>query len=386
MRYLRLTDPLALSERVILVPQPLVPVLPLLDGTRDLLGLQAAMTLRHKRSIALQHLSGMLDALDDAFLLENERFYLARASALAAYHNASFRTPTLAGLSYPDQPNELSQLLDRYLTEEGLPLRPVQGPALRALLSPHIDFQRGHAVYARVWSAAARSVQEADLVVILGTDHHSEGLPLSFTSSPYATPFGILPIPSPLLKRFTKLLGEEQAFAGELHHRQEHSIELAAVWLQYMRAEKPLEMLPILTGPLEALLEEGQTLASSPLLAEFVAILQTESQHRRILVVAAGDLSHVGPAFDGPPLNPAGRITLTEDDDRLLEWAKSGHAGGFYHENLTRCAKNNVCGSSPIYLALRILGLSSGLPLGYEVCPADDQNTSVVTIAGMGWI
>ncbi len=47
--------------------------------------------------------------------------------------------------------------------------------------------------------------------------------------------------------------------------------------------------------------------------------------------------------------------------------------------------RNNVCGLPPIYLALRLLGETAGETVAYDQCPADEENTSWVSVAGMVW-
>ncbi|MEZ4580804.1 MAG: hypothetical protein R3A10_03965 [Caldilineaceae bacterium] len=49
---------------------------------------------------------------------------------------------------------------------------------------------------------------------------------------------------------------------------------------------------------------------------------------------------------------------------------------------------NNVCGVSPIFLTMELLAHGRTTPLrgeqfGYATCPADDANTSVVTVCGL---
>jgi MEMO1 family protein len=39
----------------------------------------------------------------------------------------------------------------------------------------------------------AETVQQADLAIVFGTDHFSEGFPFSLTRQNYATPYGVLP-------------------------------------------------------------------------------------------------------------------------------------------------------------------------------------------------
>ena len=383
MDYLYLRDPLSLSGRTVLVPEPLIPVLTLCDGSRTLKAIQNSLAVRYQLKISLERLQEMITVLDEGCLLEGETYQTARAAAQVAYHAARFRPPTLAGQNYPEHASELNTQFTAYLAEAGVTLAEQTTPTFRGLLSPHIDFQRGWPIYAQTWAAAARSVQAADLAIIIGTDHHSEGCALTLTRIPYATPLGVLPIPERLLNQLAGILGEEEALAGELHHRSEHSIELAATWLHFIRQEKPMAMLPILAGQLENLTGSDGQLASSPVLSEFIGAIQAEMQSQRILIIAAGDLAHVGPAFGGPAYGPDELKMLQYDDTRVLACLDNG-AVAFNAEIETGSANNNVCGASPIYLMLRILGTAHCQTFGYMACPADQQDTSFVTIAGAG--
>jgi hypothetical protein len=60
-----------------------------------------------------------------------------------------------------------------------------------------------------------------------------------------------------------------------------------------------------------------------------------------------------------------------------------GDAEGFYAAIQRAQDANNVCGVSPIYYTLRLLAPKRGESLGYSVCPADQKQTSVVTICGV---
>ncbi len=112
---------------------------------------------------------------------------------------------------------------------------------------------------------------------------------------------------------------------------------------------------------------------------------------RRVLVVASGDLAHVGSEFGGPPLDDDARRALLQADEALLDTLRAGDAEGFYGAIRRVENANNVCGLSPIYLTLRLLENGQGHSLrgeqfGYAVCPADPHDTSVVTIAGMTFL
>ena len=167
MDYLHLRDPLNLSGRIVLVPKPLIPVLTLCDGSRTVVGLQAALSLRYQLKLSLPRLEEMIAALDEAFLLENQGYAAARQEAIDTYHAGVARQPALAGQTYPEAPQELSRQLAAYISASGGSQSTSNSAIFRGLLSPHIDYERGWPVYAKTWAAAQNSVQAADLAIIL---------------------------------------------------------------------------------------------------------------------------------------------------------------------------------------------------------------------------
>ncbi len=384
--YLILRDPLGLTEKTLLIPQQFIPILALCDGSRNLAGLRGALAIRYGIYLTRERIEEFLDALDNALLLENSRMRQALAEARRSFRQAPFRRPASAGHSYPEEPAELAAYLQSFLDTAAGPDLKGEKPALdgkiRGLVSPHIDFERGGHVYARVWGQAAEAVRAADLAIIFGTDHYSEGRAFSLTRQSYATPFGALPTDTATVDRLAQVIGEDEAFAGELHHCQEHSIELAAVWMHHIRGGQPIATVPILTGPLETI----QRQQSGETLKAVLRTLRQAMRSRRAIVIAAGDLAHVGPAFEGQPVNPEQITQLKNADDELIQAICSGDAEGFHHAIQRVEDANNVCGVSPVYLTLRLLAPLEGRSLGYAVCPADQEQTSVVTICGVALV
>jgi len=376
-----LRDPLQLGDKTVVIPQQLAPVLALCDGTRDSSGLRAALAVRFGLRIGPGVLEQLLAALDEALLLDNDRFAQARERALAEYRQAPFRPPVQAGQSYPAGADELRHLLTGYLDAVD-----DVSPGLAdgcGLVSPHIDYARGGPVYARVWKRAAEMVRAADLVVLLGTDHFGEDGRLTLTRQHYATPFGVLPTAREVVETLAGATGAETAFAGELYHRSEHSIELAAVWLHYMRQGQPCELVPILCG-LFGHFARGEADPEHDLAMD--ALLDTLGQAtagRRVIVVAAGDLSHVGPAFGGQLQGLVERARLQAADDELIERICAGDARGFFAAIKREGDQRNVCGLPPIYLALRMLSPVQGERVAYDRCPADENDTSLVSVCGV---
>jgi len=403
-----LRDPLALSDKVAILPQALAPLLALMDGSRDVAGLHAALLVRAGVRVSPEIIQHLIDQLDVALLLDNERAARAHAETLYAYRTAPFRLPSLAGAGYPADPAGLRGLLDNYLARisvngvgADISLADVAGMASRirlentdagegqvevvGLISPHIDYQRGGPVYAGVWQQAADALRAADLVIIFGTDHAGSAGRVTLTRQNYATPYGILPTDTGLVDAIADAIGEEAAFAEEIHHRGEHSIELAAVWLHHVRGGQPCPVLPILCGSFQHFVDGWADPAADPTLVAMLDVLREATLVRRTVVVAAADLAHVGPAFSDPfPIDHVRYAQLQAADDILIQTLVDADPDAFFHTIAAERDRRNICGLPPIYLTLRLLdGAVRGQLTGYERCPADGQRTSFVSVCGV---
>ncbi|RME81659.1 MAG: AmmeMemoRadiSam system protein B [Caldilineae bacterium] len=379
-----LRDPLQLSDQVVVVPRPLAPLLALCDGTRDLSALRAGLAVRTGIVLSPEDMVHIINQLDQAFLLDNERFAEAKAGLLHSFRSTPFRPPALAGSSYPADPDHLRRYLQSFVEDLEIDGQVVHDG--RGLVSPHIDYQRGGPVYAHVWTAGAELARDADLAIIFGTDHNGSFGTLTLTRQNYATPFGILPTATDVVDAVVEAIGEDAAFEEELHHRREHSVELAAVWLHHVREGRPIEMVPILCGSFAHFVVGLGSPAEDPTFAAAIEALQRATAGRQVIVIAAGDLAHVGPAFGDPhPLDWADRARIQASDNQLIDTMCRGDAEGFYELIRAEGDRRRICGLPPIYLALRFLNGTQGMRAGYDRCPADPQNGSLVSVCGVVW-
>ncbi|MGB5931978.1 MAG: AmmeMemoRadiSam system protein B [Anaerolineae bacterium] len=376
-----LRDPLRLTDKTVVIPQHLAPLLTLCDGTRHSSALRATLAVRGGPIIGQGVLEQLLSQLDEALLLDNDRFEEAREEALDQYRQAPFRRPVLAGESYPADGGELRYLLRGYIDAVD-DVRPDLAGG-RGLVSPHIDYGRGWSVYGRVWKRATEMVKATELVVVLGTDHFGKDGRLTLTRQHYATPFGVLPTAQDVVDGLAKAMGAEIAFTDELHHRSEHSIELAAVWLHHIREGQPCQLVPILCGSFDHFIRgEAEPQHDLPMNALLDALREAMTERQGIVVVA-GDLSHMGPAFGGNPLGIVERARLQAADNELIERICTGDAQGFYEAVKREGNRHNVCGLPPIYLAVRMLSPVRGEQVAYHRCPADEKGTSLVSVCGI---
>lgn len=400
---MHLRDPMALSGEELLAPVQLIPLLALSDGQRDLASIRATAMLMHGLSITQEGVEAFFGQLDQALLLEGSRFEEARGRVLEQYRSLSHRKPALAGPSYPADPLGLESLLDGYMkeVEEGADSDSGAGMAgmkegrdgrVVGVLSPHIDYQRGHKSYAKTWRHVEEAARECELAIVLGTDHAGGDCKITPTLQSYATPWGPLPTDRKLVETLVAGLGGESAFEEEEHHIREHSVELALVWLHYMlkkterNSEGPM-VLPILCGHMGSYVFGDGKPEDNKRMDFVVSELKKVMQGRKTLVIAAGDLAHVGPAFGDPsPWGHNERASLRVADESSLDAICAGDAERFLEGIRRERDQRRVCGLTPIYLALQVLGKGvSGRVTAYDQCPADPMGGSLVSIAGVIW-
>ncbi len=381
-----LRDPLRLSDQAIFVPLSLAPLLELCDGTRDEAGLRASLMVRAGVQLASTTLERILAQLDEALLLDNERFAEARAKALQDFRTATLRPPVMAGESYPGDPEGLEDTLNSYLEsvdqrEAGDEMEEAEP---RGLISPHIDYDRGGMVYAQVWRHAAETMRNAELAIVLGTDHMGGDAILTLTHQRYATPWGALPTANHLVDKVARELGTDVVFGDELHHRGEHSIELAVVWLHYFLGDSECQLLPVLCGSFDRFMEGEESPSGDPQISDALEVIKEAISSQKTIVVAAGDLAHVGPAFgDRYAIDILDRGRLKTADEALMASICAGDEEGFFQQVKAEGDRWRICGLPPIYLALRLLGDTRGVVTGYAQCPADQQQSSFVSICGI---
>lgn len=380
-----LRDPLQLTTQQLVMPAPLAQLLLFCDGTRTREEIHAAFCRQIASDVEFAVVDEALAQLDEACLLDNPRSQEAFQAVLTSYRSQSHRAPALAELSYPGKPSELTTLFQSYMGEDEQNDDP--GWRGRGIISPHIDYQRGGPVYAKTWLRAKAAVLNADLVLIFGTDHNGSAGAITLTRQPYATPYGVIPTDLDLIENLAQAIGPEAAFAEELHHRNEHSIELSAVWLHHINHvanREPVPMVPILCGSFQHFLMNGSHPDDDCRLGTTIETLRQHTAGKRVLAVASVDLAHVGPNFgDDYSMDAARRAELTQADGRLIQTIIDGDAGGFYEEISSVEDKYRICGFSSIYLLLRYLSSTQGVEVAYEHCPADPQDNSLVSICGL---
>jgi AmmeMemoRadiSam system protein B len=357
-----LKDPLKLSERQVGLPLGGVLLVGLFDGARTTRDVQAEFARRHGVEVALEHVDDLAAALEGALLLEGPGL----ARVLAAFAREPVRAPACIG-SYPGEPPALRAFLEAQWGRAGgpgAPPRPASTGRVRGIVSPHIDLHRGGHAYAHAWRAVAEECP-AELFVVFGTSHTGTS-PLDGGDAPrfaltrkhFDTPLGQVPCDRDVVDRLVAGYdGPDDLFAGEWHHRGEHSIEFQTVWLAHLfGGRRPVRVLPVLCGSLHDLVgppsSDGRLVAFHRALRAALAPLAPE----RVAFVAGIDLAHVGAQFGAEP--------VSEDDVNRVEVADRGTLAlvtdtrdpdRVHQDIMADGDARSICGHAPLVAMLQAL-------------------------------
>ncbi len=263
-------------------PQPFVLPLDLFnhivrhfDGRSSLIEIQAIVLRQTGMFVALKELQDLVRRLDAAMIIEGptfERFF-------QSYRESGRRPAAMAGRSYAGTVRALTAQLEQFFVGAngaGVPVGsslPWQPSAMRGILSPHIDFQRGGSVYTWSYKELVEN-SDADTFVILGVAHQYCRQRFALTCKDFETPLGVVATDRSYVDRISALAGRE-LFEDELSHRSEHSIEFQVVFLQYLLGgRRDFTIVPILCGSFHDLMERGIDPIDDPAVGRFVEALR----------------------------------------------------------------------------------------------------------------
>jgi len=388
-----LRDPAWAPDRVVLVSHAAVALVSLFDGQRDRRSLAAEFARRHGDPLEGELVDAVVAQLDEALLLDSPRYRADLEVRRAAFRGLDRRPMTMGGACFPATAEAARAEVDGfYLLEDGpgrLPEAELGAgagarPAVDGIIAPHIDYDRGAALYGQAYLKVAEGAADAEVYVLLGTDHKGEvDAPFSLTALDFETPFGTLRTDADLVRSLCD--GAPDLRDGELAHAQEHSLELQAVMLHHALGHRPdLRILPVLCGLLTD--REGrETAARKERFEAFVESLRDLRQRRKTCFIAGADLAHLGPAFGTPPLTQAGHLSLEREDTETLDLLCRADPEAFRRNVDAGNNPRNICGLSAIYTLLRVLEPPSGTVLGYRQCPVPGESDggSRVTIAAI---
>jgi MEMO1 family protein len=386
-RFVGLRDPAGWTASVLLLPVEALEVVRRFDGRRSIVDIQAELSRAAGEIVFRDTIDRVVELLDEHGFLDSDGFAERKRALEREFQDAPARAAAHAGGAYPGEAEALRAAIEAFFQPPAGP-GPVApaggsgGPALKAVIAPHIDFHRGGPAYA--W--AYRDVAErcpADIFVVFGTSH--AGMPDRFalTRKDYDTPLG----PARVDQDFVEAVAARapvDVFASEFAHRSEHSIEFQAVFLRYLFEDaRPFTIVPVLASfAQEAMLRGSAPEDDTAVRGVLDAILETaEASRRRVAFVAGADLAHVGPRFGDPrPLTAADMARVAAEDRVMLRAVEDGDGKAFFASVAADGDRRRICGLSPIWSLLYAVDGQRGALRHYGQTP---DPSCVVTFASV---
>ena len=390
-----LRDPAGYTPAIALLHGPLLDIVSLFDGEHTIADIQESVMRRHGQLVERRQIAEIAETLDQQGFLESPGFAERRAAIDAGFLAAPIRPATHAGSAYAGEGSELRAMIDGFFEPPDGPgpiderrAPPSEGraddgaPQIRAIIAPHIDFHRGGPAYTWAYRELAER-SRADLFVIFGTCHSGMEHPFALTRKDYASPLGDATVDRDFVEALAAR-ARQDCFGSELAHRMEHSIEFQAVFLRYLYASRrKVTIVPVLASFAHEAMLSGQRPDDDPRVPRFLeAMAETiAASGRRVALIAGADLAHMGPRFgDLEPISPVDLEQIQREDGEMLETVAAGDPAAFFESVARDGDRRRICGFSPIYAMLRILGGAAGEVKRYGQWP--DPN-GVVTFASV---
>jgi hypothetical protein len=380
-----LRDPQRLAPQDVVLPADMVFLLGQFDGTHTVREAQVNYVRRFGTLLTSDKIEVLLQRLEEARLLDSERFQAFRAELEADFRAQPTRKTTHAGQAYEEGAGAFVLAWQPRLEVATRPKDFALDPRRPGLIAPHYDIKSAAECYAAAYKLLGET-EQPDVVVILGIAHTGMTAPFALTRKPYETPFGALDTDAEIITGLSSAAPFD-VFADEFLHRDEHSVEFQAVLLHFLyRGTEPPKIVPILCGAYHrkeaALVNPAEGGQAADFLKALRGVIVADS--RRIAIIASADLSHIGMRFgDTGPLTQARLEMSRRHDMALLEKAQTGDADGCYRLLEQERDRYNICGFPAVYALLGIASVGEGRLLSYRQS-VDPQTQSSVSFASVG--
>jgi MEMO1 family protein len=375
---------------------------------------------RYGSEVQEEQLLAFVRQLDESRLLLSPWFSHCKAEIEENFEREDVRPAVCAGSSYPSTEKEIREMLDAAFASNGESSGSAQGEgsspsprkgdvmretsggikkttpeyggmqsgreekvagSVKALYAPHIDLRVGMASYVPAFRLLAELRPQR--VVLLATSHYSgsyyplyDGKPFIVTRKSFETPMGTIPADIETIRLLEEHAEATGCSFSDRAHRNEHSIELHLIFLQYLWSHS-FDIVPLLVGSLEDLyyMEDGDTGKKVEAMASFLRNRFADDPDT--LFVISGDLSHVGMKFGDQV--PASELF---SDIRTFDHKFLDHSAAASSSELLRHMKKDhdpyrICGFPPLYTALKSLRNVKGEITSYELWDERDRESAV---------
>jgi len=180
------------------------------------------------------------------------------------------RQPAVAGMFYPADPAELSEMLDKMLADA----TDDEMPPPKAIIVPHAGYVYSGPVAASAYRRLKPLASRIRRVILLGPSHRVPFYGIAACSATeFSTPLGLVPLDRSLIDR---LIATHQVTLLDEAHRMEHSLEVHLPFLQ--KSLGNFTLVPLVVGDARA--------------EDVARVLDSCWGGDETLIVISSDLSH----------------------------------------------------------------------------------------------
>ena len=336
------------SDAWLIIPPSLVSGLAFFDGVRTDLDLQAEVYLRLRETRHQEFAQKMV------------------------------RSPAHAGSAYPNNREQLRDMMQKYLEGPSLPVKGAIGIA-----APHVSLVGGWQSYRAAYNTLTPDLCDRTFIV-LGTSHFGTPNKFGMTRKPFETPLGTTSVNNMLLD---ELMSEPAVSNEDYCHAIEHSIEMQIIFLQTLYGSS-VRILPVLCGHFAKSIYQGGLPEDDDAVRRFFGKLGdiAAREVKNLFWVMGIDMAHMGGRYGD-------RLTALADQNEMMgvrqrdlariQQINSGNIRGYWDRVQEKQDDLKWCGSSPLYTFMKAVPQARGTLQRYEQWNIDAS--SIVSFAGLSF-
>jgi MEMO1 family protein len=244
------------------------------------------------------------------------------------------RPPAVAGLFYPEDPEELRGMVSAYLRRAG---GAAAATPPKALIVPHAGYVYSGSIAAAAYACVAARRAAVRRIVLIGPSHrvYLRGMAVP-SAAAFRTPLGSVPVDAELK---SALLRRDDVAEADAPHALEHSLEVQLPFLQLLFED--FTLLPLVLG------------SASP--QQVGGALEQVWGDDATLVLVSSDLSHYHPYEAAAQIDAVTSAKILRREPDLVGEQACGAVGingllhlarsrGFEVEEIERCNSGDTAG------------------------------------------
>lgn len=368
--YVYFYDQLGYASSDFALPFSSQTILSLLDGNRSVNDILKFSN----NGISAEEVLDYVRFLDKNALLYSD-YLKSRAEEIESqYEQSDVHHSNTAGISYPEDAEELALYLDEAFKE----ISDSESVSdAKALYAPHIDPRVGLKSYVEAFSAIRNLKPKR--VVILATSHYSGYYPDYYEEHPFVISRKNFKMANGEVKTDREAIDQLREISGvTLHdraHRIEHSIEMHLLFLNHIW-KHDFKIVPVLVGGFDELFYMKNGHRGEQLRGFASKIRETFSDEETFFLIS-GDLAHFGRKFGDQKAAEEMFDDVRAFDHKFLKAGEAANADSMLQLMSEKYDTYRICGFPPLFTFINAFSHLKGKILNYDIWDETERDSAV---------